>query len=237
MSWLLAIAALTAPVALTVPPPVARGVAAFPRIARPASDAERRINAALARLDARVRVAVRACGVETVNPTSWTRSIDATMRGPAFVSYLVTDEVDCGGAYPSDSHAAIVFDLASGAPVDWRALLSTRLTGTQALNEGPDGVRVVTLSSSRLRALYAARYDAAARASGAPAECLGSTAADGFARPMIAWLDARRGALALRFDLNHAMQACSIAVTIPAAILQREGASVRLVDALRGAGR
>ena len=54
---------------------------------------------------------------------------------------------------------------------------------------------------------------------------------------MLAWLDAQAGGLVLQSDFNHAMQACSAAVVIPVAILQREGASARLVRALRGAGR
>lgn len=227
---LLALAALT----LSAPPPVAAGVAGFPRIARPASAAEARVDAAVARLDARVRRAVRACRADGGTRTSWTRAIDVPMRGPAFLSYVVTDQVYCGGAYPSESHAAIVYDLATGAPVDWATLLGTRLAGTQALTEGPDGVKVVTLDSPRLRTLYAAGYDAAARAAGAPAACLGNGRAAGFVQPMLAWLNA--AGLVLRFDLNHAMQACSVAVTVPVAVLQREGASARLTKALRGAG-
>lgn len=241
MTMLLAMAALAGQVALATPPPVRRGLAAYPRIARPATAAARRINAAVARLDVRVRVADRECRTDSVNPTSWTRSVAVPMRGPDFLAYVVADEVDCGGAHPSAGHAAIVYDLVTGAPVDWVRLLGARLAGTPTLTTGPDGVRVVTLDSPRLRALYAARYDAAARAQGSPAECLGIGDGDGFIQPMLAWPDAGAGGLVLQFDLNHAMQACSTAVVIPAAVLQREGAGRRLIDALtigrRGAGR
>lgn len=224
-----------APLAMRQPPALAPGIAAMPRVATPQSTAERRVNAAVARLDARARQAARECRADSANPTSWERRVSVPMRGPAFISYVIEDEVDCGGAHPSEGHAAIVYDLATGAPVAWPALLSPRLAGRLALTQGIDGLSVVTLESPRLRALYAARYDAAARAAGVPGECLGDAAT--FTQPMLAWLDARARALMLRFDLNHAMQACSVAVAIPAAVLRREGASVRLVRALEGAGR
>lgn len=237
MSLLLALAALVEPVATTPPPAVAPGVAGFPRIARPANAAQRRINAALARLDSRARVAIRDCSADSVNPTSWTRTVDVTMRGPDFVSYLVDDDVDCGGAHPNEGHSAIVYDLATGMPVDWVQLLGARLAGRPSLTTGADGVQVVALASPRLRALYAARYDATARAQGSPDECIGLAAEDGFVAPMLAWLDARAGGLVLQFDLAHVVQACSAAVVIPVAILQREGASPRLVRALLAARR
>lgn len=229
--------ALAAKVVLIAPSPVARGIAAFPRVVRPVGPATRHINAAVARLDARARQAARDCRADSVNPVSWTRSIETPMRGPAFLSYVVSDEFDCGGAHPSASHAAFVYDLATGTPVDWVALLGARLAGTPTLTTGPDGVRTVALDSPRLRALYAARYDAVARAQEVPVECLGDAGADGFIQPMFAWLDARAKALIVQFDLNHAMQACSVPVAIPVAVLQREGASARLVAALRGTPR
>lgn len=224
-----------APLAMRQPPAVTPGIAAMPRVATPRSTAERRINAAVERLDARVRRATLACRADGANPTSWERRVSVPMRGPAFLGYVIEDEVDCGGAHPSEGHAAIVYDLATGAPVAWPALLSPELAGRLALTQGMDGVGVVTLDSPRLRALYATRYDTAARAAGVPGECLGDIEA--FTQPMLAWLDARAHALMLRFDLNHAMQACSVAVAIPAAVLRREGASVRLIRALTGAGR
>lgn len=226
-----------APVTMARVPPVAPGLAAFPRIARPATPAWARINAAVRRLDARAKRAARECKADSVNPTSWTRSVAVTMHGPDFLSYLIEDEVDCGGAHPSERHGAIVYDLATGAPVDWQALLGERLTGRLALVQGMDGVQVVTLDSPWLRTEYAARYDAAARAVGAPVECLGAADVEGLMQPMLAWLDTRRRALVVRFDLNHAMQACSVAVAIPAAVLRRAGAGPRLLRALEGMGR
>ncbi len=229
---ILAATTLAQPIAMTRPRPVSGEVQAFPRIAYPADAAQRRINRALDRLDAKVRIAARECFADSVNPTRWQRRIDTTMRGPEFLSYRVTDDVDCGGAHPSNSHSAIVYDLNSGEPVDWATLLPTKLTGRLALTRGSDAVSVVTLSSPRLLALYNAGYDRALDPANRTA-CAGVPTAFGVdGVPMLAWLDVAAGGLALQFDLNHAMQACSATVIVPAATLHREGAAPRLVKAL-----
>ena len=236
---LLLAAALAGPVAMTRPRDVRPAIAGYPRIARPATTAARRINLMVARLDARVAREVTACRSDAgPGRSSWERAVAVTMRGPGFVSYRITDDAYCGGAHPNNSHAAIVYDLATGAPVDWTALLRPHLAGTLGLETGADGVQMVTLASPRLFALYVAGYEAALRAEDAPAECDGAVGEGGLnAQALQAWLDGPRGALVLQFDFNHAMQACSTPVLIPAEVLQREGASPRLVNALLAARR
>lgn len=227
---------LAATVALATSPPIRPGIPGYPRIARPTTDAHRRINAALARLDRTVARSARDClDGDAPNRTEWQRTVHVTMRGPEFLSYMIEDYADCGGAHPDDSHSAIVYDLATGAPVDWATLLPARLRGELALTTGGDSVRVVTLASPRLSALYAAGYDAAVTAMGNP-DCRGlpepEPGAPPTQRPMLAWLDARAGGLVLQFDWNHAMQACSAPVVLPIATLRREGVSPRLLRAL-----
>jgi hypothetical protein len=224
-----------AQVALTAPPPLRPGIAAFPRVVRPATPATRRINTALAALDTRVRTAAAACRREGgAGRSSWERRVETTMRGPAFVSFLVTDDTYCGGAHPNNGHIAIVYDLASGRPVDWATLLPQALVGTQALTTGDDGVRVVTLASPRLTALYRQGYRSGQDDAGVDEQCRDVIAADaeGGAIAFIAWLDGRRRGLMLQYDLPHAAQACSVPVLVPLTVLRREGASRRLLDAL-----
>ena len=213
------------------------GIAAYPRIAAPVDDAQRRINAAVLQLDTRVRTAARACLTGTgTHPGNWQREVTVTMRGPEFLSYLTSDDVDCGGAHPNAGLVAIVFDLRSGAPVHWTTLLPPGLTGRLGLVEGEDEVKMVTLASPRLNALYRAGYDHGGDAA-EEKECR-TVIADEMQSgpvPMIAWLDAKAGGLAVQFDLPHAEEACAEAVVIPAATLRREGASARLLDALAAA--
>ena len=229
-----AMATSPAPLTLARSRPVRHGVDGFPRIAAPADDAQRQFNRALDRLDLKVRDAARDClsGGGT-HAGDWSRQVDVPMRGLEFVSYLITDEVDCGGAHPNEGHSAIVYDLHSGAPVDWTTLLPRSLTGTLALAAGEDGVRVVTLASPRLFALYRAEYDCGP-ADADEKECRNVIREQGESGPvpMLAWLDTKENGLVMQFDLPHVEQACSEPVTIPAATLRREGASPRLLAAL-----
>ncbi|WP_425230494.1 hypothetical protein [Sphingomonas sp.] len=237
MTLWLAMAAFASQVVLTTPPAARSGLAAYPRIARPVTEPATRINAAVARLDARGRAAAADCmAAGEERRGSWNRTVTATMRGPDFVSFLVTDDYDCGGAHPNLGHAAIVYDLATGMPVDWTRLLPHRLTGTIGLTDDGDGVQMVTLSSPRLTALYRRGYRPGYDDRELNAQCRAAIAGDGGdAVAMLAWLDGKAGGLVLQYDLPHVMQACSAPVTVSLGVLQREGAGLRLVRALRAA--
>lgn len=237
---------------LRVPPEVVRGVAAMPKIRDPADDAGRRINAALGRLDASVRKAAGACRAEGGAHSSWERSVVAPMRGPRFLALAITDSSFCGGAHPNVGTMAIVYDLTTGAPIDWTALLPASLTGTVALDTGADGTRMVTLASRRLHALYLAAYrpragtsgsgeksesDQRSRSDGDEEACREAVTNTSGERPpaMMAWPDAKAGGLAVQFDLPHAVQACADIVVIPTATLRQDGASSVLTDAIDAA--
>jgi hypothetical protein len=229
------------PIQLQTPPPVAKEAAAMPLIANPSDDAERRINAALKRLDANLSKAIRDCKGQDGRPGGWVRSVEATMRGPSYLSYVIRDTSFCGGAYPSIGTMAIVYDMRTGAPVDWTRLLPPSLTGQVALAEGRDETKVVTLASPRLYSLYFAGYDRASRMPGSdlPAENLADCkeAVQQTADPpaMMVWLDAKAGGLAVQFDLPHVVQACAVPVVIPVAALRADGAKDSLINAIAAA--
>ena len=148
-------------VALDQPKPVRKDLQALPRMAHPVDEAERRINAALARLDVRVRKSSAACRNNDGKPGDWERSVDVPMAGPGFVSFAVSDSTFCGDAHPGFGNTAIVYDLRTGDPADWTALLPPALTGKVEVFPQTDGARMITLSSKRLYALYLAGYDRA----------------------------------------------------------------------------
>ncbi len=211
----------------------------MPLIAEPADDAERRINAALLRLDGNVRKAA-ACKAEGGAHSWWERTVDTTMRGPRFLSLTITDNVFCGGGHPNASTMAIVYDLTTGAPVDWTTLLPPALTGTVSLAIGADEAKMVTLASKRLYALYLKGYRPRMgdrKVDGDDEECreAAAQAGSGGLPAMMAWLDAKAGGLAVQFDLPHAIQACADPVVVPVATLRQEGAKLLLTDALDAA--
>lgn len=222
------------------PPGLHRDLGALPRIADPRDQAERKINAALARLDANARKAAAECRTEGRGRGSWERNVAVPMSGPRFVAYAITDNAFCGGAHPNVGTMAIVYDLTTGSPVDWTALLPASLTGTVALSTEMDGTKMVTLSSKRLHALYVERYRPKVgdpKVDAADDECREVVAHAESAEPpaMTVWPDAKEGGLAVRFEVAHAVRACIDDVVIPAATLRVEGAKAVLVDAIERA--
>jgi hypothetical protein len=224
------------------PPPVAKEAAAMPLIANPSDDAERRINAALKRLDANLSKAILACKRQDGGPGDWVRKVEPTMRGPRYISYVIRDMAFCGGPYPSIGTMSIVYDLETGFPVDWARLLPPAISGKVALTAGMDGTKMVTLSSPRLYSLYLSGYDRASRMPGndiaaedvaACKEAVQDTANP----PMMVWLDARSGGLTVQFDLPHAVQACAVPVAIPVEVLRADGVNSGLLDAIAAARR
>ena len=213
-------------------PPVVPGVEAFPEIAAPQDDAERAVNAAVGRLDLKVRAAAKDCKTQAAH-AEWQRTVETTMAGPHFVSYEISDEMDCGGAHPDSGTSAIVYDLTTGKPVDWTKWLPPGLTGTVALADEGDGTKMVTLASKRLYALYLAGYP-----KDQDADCKAAVKDEGTdsgAPAMTVWLDAKGDGLAMIFDLPHAVAACEEVVTIPTAALRKEGANAALADAIDAA--
>ena len=225
---------------LTASPPVEKGVAALPRIANPQDAAEARINVALARLDAVVRTASGECRKDAEGPAaadaSWSRTVSVTMAGPGFLSLVIVDEPFCGGAHPDTGTQALVYDLTTGRPVDWKALLPPSMTGKIALQTGLDGTRTVSLTAPALTALFLKGYPSTEM--GKDPDCRDAVKNGSDSPPAFSlWLNAKQGGLALQYDLSHVIQVCANPVVIPASVLARQGASPRLVAALEAAHR
>lgn len=220
---------------LMVPPPVSKDVAAMPLIADPVDDAERRINTAVRRLDVNVRKAAADCKDSDGKPGDWQRSIDVPMRGPGYISFVITDSEFCGGAHPDSGTMSIVYDLRTGAPVDWTRLLPPTLTGKVTVQPQMDGTKMVTLASKHLHDLYLTGYHVDGTAQD-QSDCK-EAVQDGSDDPpaMMVWLDAKAGGLAVQFDLAHAVQVCAAPVVIPVATLRAEGAQPALLDAIQAA--
>jgi len=219
--------ARAADITLTTPGPVRSNIAAMPQIANPSDEAQRRINAALQRLDTNVLKAADDC-----KGGDWTRVVDAPMRGPGFLSLVITDSYSCDdAAHPDASTASIVYDLASGKPVNWAHLLPPSLTGKQDLaDEG--GSKFVTLSSKKLFALYMAGYTDGGATGQDLQQCKGAMQSAGDPPAANVWLDAKSGGLAVEIELPHVVAACEDVVVIPADRLRAEGAQPALLKAL-----
>ncbi len=149
------------------------------------------------------------------------------MRGPRFVSFLASDSYYCGGAYPNDGlQSALVYDLTTGAPVNWLKLLPPTVQSVASTAADGTSVGLVTWPAVLDRARQHANPDCK--------DVFASDAEVSFALS----LNARAGTLdALPVDLAHAVQGCGDTVSLPIATLRRLGVAPALVDALEQAKR
>lgn len=226
-------------VRLLAQPPVANGLAAFPRLA-PGGPQAARINAALAAADARVRTAAEECltglaGSGADRPEAgMTRTIAVAMQGPRYLALVADDYADCGGLYPNAEHFALVYDLRTGLPPNWSRLLPQTLVRTVSVETALDMTPLGMVDAPALKSIYlaAVRTAAAKVAPGCP-ETLQELAG-----PFMLWPDARQGGIAVQPSrLAHASAACGVPVTIGIAALRRLGVRPALLDAITTAHR
>jgi hypothetical protein len=227
LCFIVATAAFAWPsVQLKQSPPFKTANARLPRIVSPATPATARINAGFGALDARWARYMRDCPKD--GDTG--RVVDVTMTGPQFISLVVSDSESCGGAHPDASTLALVYDLSTGKPIDWKTLLGPRAALSTSLDTVIDGTRSGTFASAPLQALYLKSVKASIHDKDWWDQCGGV-----FNDPLsfIAWMDAKKKALVLAPSLPHVVQACAENGSIGAADLQKTGADARLIDALR----
>lgn len=221
--------AADAPLRLAPGMALAKGVAGAPRIVSgPPAPVVARVNAALARLDARGAKSVRSCREDLrANPQAshsddgWRRRVKVTFAGPRFLSVLVQEDYDCATMYPNTGDEALVFDLQTGRPVDWRPLAPASLHAEAVTGTAPDGATLGYFAAPAFGKLLAKPAD----------ECPDADSLEGLQialRP-----DRLRGGLVLALrGFNHATQACESETTLRPAQLRRLGFAPELVEAL-----
>ena len=214
-------------------PTLRSGVQALPHIAKPVNAATARVNSAVDRLNKGMSAQLADCDsgyrvwartVKDRRPDTrgdWERTVDVTMAGPGFVSYVATDETFCGGAHPNSYTMALVYDLNTGRPVNWLKLLKTG-DATGELSGALDETKVGLLHSPKLHKLFAGMSDK---------ECQEDLEEDssGFAL----WPDASQGQIMFALpDLPHAIAACGAPMAMSASQATAMGLNAELTDAL-----
>lgn len=235
---------------LVAQPDIAPQAAAFPRLA-PNEPQAARINTALDAADARAKVAADECRaqieyhttdgllagggrLDTGRVLGWTRAIAVAMRGPRYLALVTTDYADCGGIHPNTDSVALTYDLRTGQPPNWPALLPKRLVQTVTIEQAMDGTPLGMVASPELRSLYlaAAREPAAAVSESCMPALLD------LAGPFMLWPDAtQRGIVVRPSRLPHAAAACGVPVVIGVDVLRSRGVQPALLDAIGAAHR
>jgi hypothetical protein len=218
-----------------------KGVELWPLIVNPGNPAEQRVNATLTKLNNRLTQALKDCDARVLeqskqmgdtakskDPTSddWSREVQVTMQGPRFLSLLATDDSFCGGAYPDSGQMALVFDMTTGAPVNWMALVAKSAGASTHTDTVMDGS---TAGALILPALQKMNLAAA-----------GPDCKDAFQDPQsfLLWPDAKSGTLvAMPFDLPHATQACASQINLTIGQARKLGFSESLLGAIEQANR
>jgi hypothetical protein len=188
-----------------------------------------RINASLSLLDAKALAAARDCDAAFVQSTHkrsaghWTRTVEVTFNGPGFLSLLAHDTYDCAAAYPTDDALlAMVYDLATGAPINWQRFLPPQ--ATFGVSNAADGSRTGIVAWPALTAL--------ARQTADP-DCKDLFA--GSDPPFTLWLDARAGLVAQPSDFPHATAACAVPLRLDPAHARTLAIAPALIEALTAA--
>jgi hypothetical protein len=214
-----------APVTMRAPKPVAHGIAAFPRIAKPLDAAAAKINRALEGADA----SVDRLAVDCNHYKGWQRNVAVTMQGPRYLSLLAGDSWYCGGAYPDTDLTALVFDLSSGTPIDWVKLFPADLIAKAGPSPGGGVSDPILIGSPKLWDLFVKTANAAEHD-----ECddVRNKAAD-FGTTLMIWPDAKDDAIDLvAAEFPHVVKACIGPATVPTAELRKLGIDAALLDAI-----
>lgn len=187
-----------------------------------------RINAALRREDARAIAAAHGChasyqGVEQENAGGkWMRSVSVTMSGPRYLAYQVSDSYYCGGPYPNDGlRSDFVYDLATGAPVNWLRLFPKGAVARGSTAPAGAPLGVIAWSALTKRAVAQAQP-----------ECR-EVFTEGGDTSFSIGLDGTTGSLtAMPVDFPHVIQACAEEVVLDGAALRRLGFAPEVCQAL-----
>jgi hypothetical protein len=213
-------AALAAPpgVELVPRPDLTKGMAAFPHLA-PSAPFAAQINAALD--EARKKALDNAADCKTSEGGNGVeRYVDVTMRGPRFLSFLVTDNYWCG-AHPDSVRTAFVYDLTTGELADWNKLLPSSMAGKVVMDDG-----IGLLNSAVLRRIYVRNL-----VKSADPECKDVIAETDY--NFLLWPDAKKRALVLdQNDFPHVVAACGGQVELSLSELRGLGVSEELITTI-----
>jgi hypothetical protein len=203
-----------APVHLVAQPPLGLLLASLPRLAPPSSGpAAQRINQALATSDAGLRSAVSQCR-DSANGSDffWERSVSVAMRGPTYLSLVISDNYFCGGAYPNAVRFALSYDLRTGAALNWKVLLPKTMVRSVIVNTASDGAKFGVVEAPFLKTLYMGTVT--------DVDC--ESALRAVDLRFILWLDPQREGIALQpYGLAHAVNSCGTETVVGLATLRQ----------------
>ncbi len=219
---------------------VRKGLDAWPLILNANDATSKRLNTTLQEMNQKLTGALKACdanyrewakntggATEAKLPKAgeWERRVEVTMTGPRYISIVAIDKIIfCGGAYPDSDHIAMVFDMSTGDPVNWTAMIAKTAGASSYTDSVYDGTRVATVIFQALEKISLAK---------ASTECK-----DAFTdrQSFLIWPDAAREQLvALPFALPHVVQACAQEIDLTLDQARELGFDEAVIDSIQQA--
>ncbi len=219
-----------------------KGIDAWPLILHANDAALKRVNAILQEMNQKLALALKDCDTnyaawaQEVGDASkgkggaagdWERKVEVTMTGPRFVSVVATDTfIFCGGAYPDSDRIAMVFDMATGDPVDWTAMIAKSASASSLADSGYDGTNFVVLLLPGLEKINLAS---------ASPECKG---AFDYQQMFVIWPDAQKEQLvAIASGLPHVVSGCEQEIHLTMEQIRALGFDETIIGSIESAHR
>jgi hypothetical protein len=218
-----------------------KGVDLWPLIVNPDNPAELRVNATLTQLNRRLAQALNDCDAEALNQSKqmsdttkdrdsasgdWSREVQVTMAGPRFLSLIESEDWFCGGAYPDEEEMSLVFDMTTGAPVNWTEIVAKSAGASSSPYPVTDDNPIETLILPGLQKMNIAAAN--------------KNCKNIFREPesFIIWPDAMSDTLVAQpSDLPHVVQACAKKIVLTIEQARKLGFSESLLSAIEQAHR
>lgn len=209
-----------------------KGIQAFPET-KDGGATVSAINASLAEYDKKVLRAAEECDTDLAgseiktgeDKENWTRTVDVTLHGPHYISYVAKDKYFCGGAYPNAWVFALVYDLKTGKVVDWTKLLVATTSQSQSNSDGSESQ---TVSSASLAKVYLAKI-----LPKLDKDCADAIRSEDFASGFSLWPDAKSGSLVLHPNLSHAVAACGEDISLNVEEQRSVGVAEEMIGAIQ----
>ena len=96
----------------------------------------------------------------------FSRGYFVRMRGPDYFALLVSEELSCGGAHPSNALTPITYDIATGQRVNWPNLFGAEAKVRRAYEPEPGERPTDLFASPVLHAIYLKQVRAGRAAAG-----------------------------------------------------------------------
>ena len=162
-------------------------------------------------------------GDEPTHDLWWKRAVRVTIRGPRYLSFIASDDYDCGGVHPANGTLTLTYDLSDGQAVNWGRVLPSGARWIHTRDDG--GMEVEVVHWPALKSIMLRKADANCR-----------TVLQDYHLSFFLWLDGQtKQLMASAFGLPQVAIVCSGPFGLSIHELRSLHVSPKLIDGLAAA--